>query len=82
MTHRITIKLQLPGKSRLIFNFSISSTAQTTAPTQHCVVEAWDFKRDVTNEKGLERVRLGFLLVLLFECCDIGQIILIEGFRS
>ena len=42
------------------------------------VVEAWDLKRDVTNEKGLERVRFAFCFSFLLSRCDIGQIILIE----
>ena len=45
-------------------------------------MEAWDLKRDVTNEKGLERVRLVFGFSFLLSCCDIGQIILIKGFRT
>ena len=45
-------------------------------------MEAWDLKRDVTNEKGLERVRFAFGFSFLLSCCDIGQIILIKGFRT
>ena len=41
------------------------------------VVEAWDLKRDVTNEKGLERVRFAFGFSFLLSCCDIGQIIFV-----